>query len=316
MTPYEQQLLRLTAADDRVLVMTAENRAPMRNIIAELGERFIDVGIAEQTLIGMAAGLAMNGRRPIVHALASFLTMRAFEFIRTDVGIPRLPVILVGFVPGFLSDANGPTHQALEDISLMRGIPGVNVFCPSSIDELASALPELVKSNSPWYVRFAPTSPSATMPAEKFVLHHPMCVCDGRDIALLTFGRLLEPAYQAAEILAGRGISCSVVNLHTIKPIPEEFLENCLVRYPMIVTIEDHFRHGGISSLVAGFIGERANKISRRGGIVPFFLPVTLGDRWFTPALLKEVLEVEGFTAEALENKIQSTFEAEVLHAE
>src|SRR6202012_652928 len=97
--------------------------------------RFIDVGIAEQTLVGAAAGLALRGRIPVAHALAAFLTMRAFEFIRTDVGIARLPVKLVGGAAGILSEANGPTHQAIEDVALMRTIPHMLVFCPADTSE-------------------------------------------------------------------------------------------------------------------------------------------------------------------------------------
>src|SRR6476620_1574638 len=115
------------------MVLTAENRAAIRNLPAKIGDRFIDVGIAEQTMIGMAAGLALRGRIPVCHALATFLTLRAFEFSRPDVGIPRLPVKLVGGVPGFLSDGHRPTHQALEDIALMRGVPGMQVFCPADV---------------------------------------------------------------------------------------------------------------------------------------------------------------------------------------
>src|SRR5215470_12767192 len=112
---YEEVLKERFAGDSSLIVMTAENRAAIRNLPALFGDRFIDVGICEQTLVGAAAGLALRGRTPVVHALASFLTLRAFEFIRTDVGIAQLPVKLVGAFAGFLSEANGPTHQALED---------------------------------------------------------------------------------------------------------------------------------------------------------------------------------------------------------
>src|SRR5262245_62036912 len=124
--------------------MTAENRAAIRSLPDRLGPRFIDVGIAEQTLAGAAAGLALRGRVPIVHALAAFLTMRAFEFIRTDVGIAQLPVKFIGACAGFLSEANGPTHQALEDLALMRGIPGMNVCCPADQSEMLDALAIIV----------------------------------------------------------------------------------------------------------------------------------------------------------------------------
>ncbi len=156
---YESTLAELAEEDDRVIVMTAENRAAIRSLPASLGARFVDVGICEQTMIGMAAGLALRGRIPVVHALAAFLTMRAFEFIRTDVGIGRLPVKLVGGVPGFLSEANGPTHQAIEDISLMRGIPGMQVVCPADEEELLLALPKIVASPQPCYVRYNAQKP-------------------------------------------------------------------------------------------------------------------------------------------------------------
>src|SRR5262249_58837894 len=134
--------------------MTAENRAAIRTLPERLGSRFIDVGIAEQTLVGAAAGLALRGKMPIVHALAAFLTMRAFEFIRTDVGIAQLPIKLVGAFAGFLSEANGPTHQALEDLALMRGIPGMNVCCPADEDAMLEALTCMVCDRSPWSMRY------------------------------------------------------------------------------------------------------------------------------------------------------------------
>ncbi|MBK8010199.1 MAG: transketolase [Deltaproteobacteria bacterium] len=151
---YEDALYRLALDNPNIVVMTAENRAAIRNLPPKLGPRFIDVGIAEQTLIGAAAGLALRGKIPVVHALSAFLTMRAFEFIRTDVGIPGLPVKLVGSVAGFLSEANGPTHQALEDVALMRVIPNMQIYCPSDEADLLDMLPSFVESKHPAYLRF------------------------------------------------------------------------------------------------------------------------------------------------------------------
>src|SRR5215471_13519638 len=150
---YEELLLQTALNDERYVVMTAENRALIRNLPAQLGNRFIDTGITEQTMIGMAAGLALRGRIPIVHALAPFLTMRAFEFVRTDIGIAHLPVKLSGYIPGFLSDGNGPTHQAIEDVAIMRGIPGMQVYCPADEDDLVKMLPDVWSSPAPAYVR-------------------------------------------------------------------------------------------------------------------------------------------------------------------
>src|SRR5215467_3737795 len=137
------------------MVLTAENRAAISNLVGRIGKRFKDLGIAEKTMIGTAASLALRvrlrGRVPIFHALATFLTLRAFEFIRTDVGIGGLPVKLVGGVPGFLSDGNGPTHQAIEDVAIMRGIPGMKVFAPADEDDLVKVLPAVWTSAMPAY---------------------------------------------------------------------------------------------------------------------------------------------------------------------
>src|SRR6201992_4423600 len=150
---YEQLLIQTALEDERMVVMTAEIRALVRNAPVALKGRFIDTGITEQTMVGMAAGLALRGRIPIVHALAPFLTMRAYEFIRTDVGIANLPVKLSGFIPGFLSDGNGPTHQAVEDVAIMRGIPGMEVYAPADEDDLVKMLPAIWATAAPAYVR-------------------------------------------------------------------------------------------------------------------------------------------------------------------
>ena len=161
--------------------MTAENRAAIRGLPARLGDRFIDVGICEQTMIGAAAGLALRGRIPVCHALATFLTLRAFEFIRTDVGIARLPVKLVGAVPGFLSEANGPTHQAIEDIALMRAIPGMQIVCPADEAELLAAMPAVLASDAPCYVRFNAMRPAVEHPAP-FEMGRAEVLSEGGDV--------------------------------------------------------------------------------------------------------------------------------------
>ena len=179
---YEERLVEIAERNADVIVMTAENRAAIRNLPNRLGSRFVDVGIAEQTLMGAAAGLALRGRIPVTHALATFLTMRAFEFIRTDIGIARLPVKLVGAVAGFLSEANGPTHQALEDVSLMRGIPGMNVCCPADEDEMVEALGSILEDGAPWYIRYN-AHPPVFRHRTPFVPGTAEVVTDGTDAA-------------------------------------------------------------------------------------------------------------------------------------
>ena len=150
---YEAAILELAQADKRILIMTAENRALIRGLEKKLKERFIDTGINEQSLVGISAGLATAGYIPIVHALAPFLTMRAFEFIRTNFGNAKLPVKFMGFIPGVLSDGNGFTHQAVEDIALMKTIPNMEIYTPSCEQDLTSYLPTIISSSHPCYVR-------------------------------------------------------------------------------------------------------------------------------------------------------------------
>ncbi len=292
---YEELLQQLVKEDERIIVMTAENRAAIRNLPDLIKERFIDVGIAEQTMIGMAAGLALRGNIPVVHALAAFLTMRAFEFIRTDIGIGNLPVKLVGAVPGFLSDGNGPTHQAIEDISLMRGIPPVNIFCPADEEDMLIGLKEVILHPSPFYIRYNNLKP-AVEHNRNFKIGKAEVINEGRDVVILTYGALLKQAVEAADILRSEGKSVGVVNLRTLKPIDEELLKRICLSDVLLITLEDHFLTGGLYSILSEILVKEKLRCN--------VLPIALENKWFKPALLPDVLEYEGFTPEKIAGRI------------
>jgi transketolase len=300
MKTYEDTLYELALADERIVVMTAENRAAIRGLPEKLGARCIDVGIAEQTLVGAAAGLALAGRIPVCHSLATFLTLRAFEFVRTDVGIARLPVKLVGGVPGFLSDGNGPTHQALEDIALMRGIPNMQVFCPADQAELVDMLPAIIRSPDPAYVRYNASHP-ALEHTSPFSIGQAEILSEGLDVAILTFGFLLEQAKRARDILEQRGVGVRLVNLRTLKPIDERAVVRAARDTRLLVTLEDHFRTGGLFSIVAETL------LMQR--LTAKTLPIALEERWFRPATLERVLEHEGFTGEKIAARVSWALE-------
>lgn len=287
---YEELLIEMALADERFVVMTAENRALVRNVPAALGPRFIDTGITEQTLVGMAAGLALRGRIPIIHALAPFLTMRAFEFIRTDVGIAHLPVKLSGYIPGFLSDGNGPTHQSIEDVAIMRGIPGMEVYCPADEDDLVRILPAVWSSKAPSYVRVNHKKGNYTH--EPFTRGKAEVVREGTDITLLVYGFLFGNAWQAAALLEKEGLSVGLINMRSLKPVDEEAILRSVQNSRMLVTIEDHLLTGGLYSIVAETL------LKHR--VTATVLPLALKERWFKPGLLNDVLETEGFTAERI----------------
>ena len=293
---YEDLIFELINKDDRYMIMTSENRAAMRNITTKIKNNFIDTGITEQTLIGMAAGLALRGRIPIVHALATFLTMRAFEFIRTDVGIGNLPVKIVGAVPGFLSDGNGPTHQAIEDVSIMRGIPNVNVFCPADEDDMLKCLPKIFEYPSPFYIRYNNTKP--VVEHSKYEFGKAEVFGEGKDVAILVYGFLFGQAFKAKEILESNGISVRLINIRTPKPFDENAILKAVDECKLIVTIEDHFITGGLYTILA--------EVLLRNRKTANVLPFAFMNKWFKPGLLNDVLEYEGFTAKQISEKILS----------
>lgn len=296
---YEGVLGEAAHADDRVVVLTAENRAAIRGLPASLGERFVDFGICEQTMVGAAAGLALRGRIPVVHALATFLTMRAFEFIRTDVGIPGLPVKLVGYVPGVLSEANGPTHQALEDVSILRGIPGMKVFSPGDLQDLLLGLPAVIADPSPWYVRY--NGRPATVPHAPLVLGKAERLLPPGQIEILVHGTLVTEALGAARLLRQEGHETGLVNLRTLAPIDVEAVAEAAARAKLLVVVEDHFETGGFRSILAEIC------LTRR--LSPDVLSLSFPGRWFRPALLADVLAAEGLTAEAMADRIRNAFD-------
>ncbi|HVZ86972.1 MAG TPA: aminotransferase class III-fold pyridoxal phosphate-dependent enzyme [Polyangia bacterium] len=296
---YEETLRDLLQADERLVVLTAENRAAIRHLPAAIGERFIDVGICEQTMVGMAAGLALRGRIPVLHALATFLTLRAFEFIRTDVGIAGLPVKLVGGVPGFLSDGNGPTHQAIDDVSVMRTIPGMQIFCPADDVELAAALPSVLRSPAPTYIRFN-ARPSAIVHAP-FALGRAEVLTPGDDVAVLAAGMLVPGAFEACLALGQQGLGARMINLRTLAPVDEAAVLDAARTCRLLVTVEDHLLVGGTYQIVTEILARNRVPVP----VVPFGLP----GRWFKPGRLPDVLEHEGFSAGKLTARIAAAFE-------
>jgi transketolase len=298
MKSYEDTLVELCERHPELVVMTAENRGSIRGIPARIGDRFIDVGICEQTMIGMAAGLALRGRVPVTHALATFLTLRAFEFIRTDVGISGLPVIMVGAVPGFLSEANGPTHQAIEDLSIMRGIPGMQVVCPADREELVAALPALVAARQPAYVRYHAGEPACAH--QPYAIGRAEVHGSGDDVAILVCGFLLGEALAAQRELAARGIGARVVSMRSLKPLDGDAVL-AAARSKLVVTVEDHFLTGGLFTAVSETLA--------LAGVAARLHPIALAEKWFKPAMLPDVLAHEGFTGSALARRIAAALE-------
>lgn len=291
---YEQFLLDFIPNYPEFIVLTAENRAAIRNLPNILTKNFIDTGIMEQSLVGVSAGLALRGRKPITHALAAFLTMRAFEFIRTDLGYANLPVKLVGSFAGFLSEANGPTHQAIEDIGLMAGIPNMQVFAPADEDDMIKMLPKILHSNSPAYIRY--NNLPNSIEHESFETGKSEIIGNGDDVVLFTYGTLFNESLKVHQNLEKNGLNSTLVNLRTIKPIDKAGIIDLAQKSKLVVTIEDHFLSSGIYSMICRILFE--NKI------IKDVLGIGLNERWFKPLMLNDLISYEKFDYQSVSQQI------------
>lgn len=238
--------------------------------------RFFNCGVAEANMTGLAAGLAMNGFRPVTYTIAPFVTTRCLEQIRTDVCYHDLPVTVVAVGAGLAYAGLGPTHHACEDIAFLRALPNMIVICPGDAFEVRAALRAVMQQAKPAYIRMGKKGePKVHQEAIKdFVIGKAITVRDGDDVCLLSTGNMLPEAIQAREILSAKGWSSRVVSFHTVKPLDETLLAEALLRFKIVVTLEEHSLLGGFGAAVCEWaVDHRADtrKLLRIGTADAFF---------------------------------------------
>ena len=243
-------LTALAERDDRVVFLTGDLGYKLFDDFAErFPGRFLNAGVAEQNMVGVAAGLALEGFRPFVYSIATFATLRCLEQIRDDVCYNGLAVTVVGVGGGFSYGANGPTHHATEDLAVMRALPNMTVVAPG--DPVEAELAVAALPDTPTYLRLGRAGdPVVHQLPPEFRIGRAITVREGDDCALLSTGGMLPTAVEAAELLAGRGIAARVVSMHTVKPLDEDALERSR-RTRLTVTLEEHSRVGGFGSAVS-----------------------------------------------------------------
>ena len=286
MEPCESKLLSMIEKNEKIVLLTAENRVSLRNIPEKLNQNFIDVGISEQNLIGIGAGLAKLGFLPIMHGMSAFLTMRAFEFIRTDLGYPSLPSVLVGTFNGLSATANGtangPTHQAIEDIALMRLVPNMTVIAPSDLTETLEVLDNISKLDGPLYIRDS-NSESMSINRDPFVWGKNECIVKGDNVAILSYGTMLDICLNVSAKLSEKSFSHAVYNMRFLKPIDKDVLSQIFKNFEKIFVVEDHISIGALGSIVKEFAWEnnKDNKI--------FF--INLRESFFRPGNFEDAIQ-------------------------
>lgn len=215
--------------------------------------QFLNCGVAEQNMIAVAAGLAMSGHRVFVYSIIPFVTFRCLEHIRNDLCHHGLPVCVVGVGAGYSYGHLGSSHHALEDIAVMRAMPGMTVVSPGDPWEVSSAVEAIARLRGPSYLRLGkngepPVHPSP--PLEPFVLGKILRICDGNDLTIVATGSLLATAMKVAEFLSDAHRSVRVLSMHTLKPVDCDSIRSAVEGTRLVVTLEEHGPVGGLASIV------------------------------------------------------------------
>ena len=260
------------AVKDEKMVMLTADLATLsgmdRYVKSAAPYRFVNAGIAEQNMLGMAAGLAAEGFHPVVTTYATFLTMRACEQIRHFMGYMHLPIVAVGSGAGLSQGFAGNTHYTIEDISIMRAIPNINIFSPADAASAVQLFELAMDSNKPVYIRLTgglntPMVYESTMP---FGFGMSNCVRVGEDVSVLATGTMVESAIRAAELLVQQGVSAEVIDMYSIKPVDKNRIREAMTKR-LVVTIEEHSTIGGLGAAVAEVMSGEKNacKLLRLG---------------------------------------------------
>lgn len=266
---YGEELARLGEENEKVVVLDADlSTATKTDIFAKkFPNRFINVGIAEQNLMGISAGLSTFGKIPYASTFAVFAAGRAYEQIRNSIAYPNLNVKISATHAGITVGEDGATHQMLEDLSLMRSLPNMTVMCTSDDVQTRWAVREISKINGPVYLRLCRmATPVIYEENQGFEIGKGVQIGDGTDASIITTGVTVSEALKAQEILKENGINVRVIDIHTIKPIDKELIVKCAKETKRIITVEDHNIIGGLGSAVCEVLSEEyPTKVERMG---------------------------------------------------
>lgn len=271
---YGQALEELGAVRQDVVILDADLSKSTKTSVfqAKYPERFFNAGIAEQNLMGLAAGFAAAGKVPFASTFAVFATGRAYDQIRNSICYPRLNVKIAATHAGITVGEDGGSHQALEDINLMRGLPNMTVLVPADGPEAKNAVKAAADYEGPVYIRLGrsgvPTITDADVP---FVIGKGRVMREGADVTLIGCGMMVAKALEAADVLAAEGVNAAVIDMSTIKPIDRELIVEWAKKTGAIVTAEEHNVIGGLGSAVAEVLVEEVLVPMERVGIEDVF---------------------------------------------
>lgn len=299
---YGKTLVELGKTNPNIVVLDADlsSSTQTKLFAKEFPERFFNVGISEQDLITTAAGLSCTGKIPFVSTFAMFASGRAWEQVRNTICYSNLNVKIAATHGGITVGEDGASHQALEDISLMRSIPNMTVIVPADAEETRQAIKFAAEFNGPVYIRISRSNlPDIFDSAYKFDYKKANIIKEGKDITLITNGETLVETIDCAKILSEKGIDAEIINVPVVKPLDNETIINSAKKTNRVITIENHSIIGGLGSAVCELLSEKyPTQITRIG----------TNDEFGQSGTAKELMAFYGLNAEKLATKITGLF--------
>ncbi|MDD5262510.1 MAG: transketolase C-terminal domain-containing protein [Methylacidiphilales bacterium] len=256
---FAKEITTLAQQDERIVLLSADigNRL-FDDFKEKCPGRFYNCGVAEANMIGVAAGMALSGLRPVCYTITNFITYRCLEQIRIDLCYHHQPVVVVGTGAGLSYASLGYTHQSCEEMGMLRLLPGLAVVAPADSMEVRAGLRAALQQPGPVYMRIGKKGePNVHQSLPDFTIGRAISVREGTGACILSAGTMLSVAIQAAELLATRGISAQVASFHTIKPLDVEFLTKVFSKFKAVATVEEHSVLGGLGGAVAEWLSEQ-----------------------------------------------------------
>lgn len=296
---YGEALKELGKTNEDIVVLDADLSGSTKTAVfkGEYPDRFFNVGIAEQSLMGTAAGLAAAGKTPFASTFAMFATGRAFEIVRNSICYPKLNVKIAATHAGLTVGEDGATHQSVEDLSLMRSIPNMTVLCPADGVETKQCIKKASEYKGPVYIRLGRSKVPVIFGEDyDFEIGKGIELKAGEDVSIIATGIMVSKALEASKLLEKEGISSRVINMSTIKPIDKDIIIKAAKETKNIVTVEEHSIIGGLGSAVAEVIVENYPVPVRRIGIE---------DTFGESGTAEDVLEKYGMTVENIVKNVK-----------
>ena len=250
---FSKQITNIAKKNKRIFLISGDIGNNLFNDYKTVSNNFLNCGVAEQSMISLSAGLAMTGYIPVVYTIAPFVTSRCYEQIKIDLCYQKLKVILVGTGSGYSYSHLGSTHHSLEDIAILRSLPNINILAPSDPNEVKEALNAAIKNNISTYIRIGKKGESNFEKFSKFEIGKARIINKGTNICIISTGVMISEGYKLFKKLKDININAELVNMHTIKPLDNKYLNKAIKKFDLIISLEEHSKIGGLGSAISEF---------------------------------------------------------------